>query len=65
MALAFREQEWPNYFRKIFDTLKPGSGWLQMLDLERRDVGSLYSQDNSIPENAPSQKVFPPAVQLY
>lgn len=59
MAAAFRESEWPNYFRKIFDTLKPGSGWLQMFDLDRRDLGILYSHDDSIPKNAPSRKVFP------
>jgi len=57
MVLAVHAKEWPFYLREIYHVLKAGSGWLQMIDWERTDVGHLYSYENSVPETPAIRKV--------
>ena len=37
--------------------LKPGTGWLQMLEFDREGVGRPYSENNSIPKESALSKV--------
>lgn len=53
--MAVPADKWHSYISEIYRVLKPGFGWVQMVEYDR-DVGRLYSH-NPIPENSPLSKV--------
>jgi SAM-dependent methyltransferase len=48
---------WPRYLSEVYRVLKPGTGFLQMLEYERKGVGRVYSQNDSCPKTSALYKV--------
>jgi hypothetical protein len=58
LVLAIPTNCWQFYLSEVYRVLKPGTGWLQMLELDRDGVGRPYSENNSLPEDSALSKVF-------
>lgn len=59
LVFAIPRNCWQSYLSEVYRVLKPGTGWIQMLELDREGVGRSYSRNNSIPEDSVLNKVFP------
>lgn len=58
LVLSIPTNCWQSYLSEVYRVLKPGVGWLQMLELDREGVARPYSQNNSVPEDSALCKVF-------
>jgi hypothetical protein len=58
LAVGIPTDCWQFYLSEIYRVLKPGTGWLQMIEFDRGGVGRLYSENNSLPRDSSLSKVF-------
>ena len=57
LVLGVPTDRWPVYLSEVYRVLKPGTGWLQMLEFDREGVGRVYSENDSVPEESALSKV--------
>jgi SAM-dependent methyltransferase len=64
LVLAIPTNYWQFYLSEVYRVLKPGTGWVQMLELDRGGIGRPHSLNNSIPKDSVIHKVLSGRIYL-